>query len=376
MSVYKRGNTWWYEFTHAGRRIIESAKTKSKTIAKEAEKARVREMENGFNGLSARKDRVRALSAIATDYLAEYKLLHPASYTFAQYAVDHVVARLGDKMVIEIDELAVKGYRLARLGQKAAPKSINEEIGFLLRMMGKHGDLLRVELRRGKELKLAVSAQPGKAFSVEQKDAMMVAAAKSRSPLILPALTLALNAGMRDAEIKRTRWSQIDFAKGILTVGNAKSAAGEGRTIPLNTEVLDALLAHAKWYVKKFGETRKDWFLFPFGRRGGMDPSRSITTLKTAWTNVRTNAKVTGRWHDARHTLITELAESGAGDQTIMDIAGHVSRQMLARYSHIRTEAKRDALQEVLARRDKTRTATAELAKKKEQESAENGLIQ
>ena len=56
---------------------------------------------------------------------------------------------------------------------------------------------------------------------------------------------------------------------------------------------------------------------------------------------------MTGRFHDTRHTLITELAESGAGDQTIMDIAGHVSRQMLARYSHIRMEAKRRALEAV-----------------------------
>jgi hypothetical protein len=36
------------------------------------------------------------------------------------------------------------------------------------------------------------------------------------------------------------------------------------------------------------------------------------------------NAKVKGRWHDHRRTMITDLAESGAGDQTIMDIAGHV----------------------------------------------------
>src|ERR1700733_2351140 len=35
------------------------------------------------------------------------------------------------------------------------------------------------------------------------------------------------------------------------------------------------------------------------------------------------------------------LLESAEGDQTIMDIAGHVSRQMMARYSHIRMEAKR-----------------------------------
>jgi DNA polymerase III delta subunit len=57
---------------------------------------------------------------------------------------------------------------------------------------------------------------------------------------------------------------------------------------------------------------------------------------------------VTGRWHDNRHTLITELAESGAGDQTIMDIAGHVSKQMLKHYSHIRMEAKRTALESIV----------------------------
>lgn len=54
--------------------------------------------------------------------------------------------------------------------------------------------------------------------------------------------------------------------------------------------------------------------------------------------------------HATRHTLVTELAESGAGDQTIMDIAGHVSRQMLARYSHIRMEAKRTALEDIVSK--------------------------
>ena len=50
------------------------------------------------------------------------------------------------------------------------------------------------------------------------------------------------------------------------------------------------------------------------------------------------------RWHDNRHTLIIELAASGAGYETVMEIAGHVSRQMLSTYSHIRTEAMRNAL--------------------------------
>jgi len=61
--------------------------------------------------------------------------------------------------------------------------------------------------------------------------------------------------------------------------------------------------------------------------------------------------KVKGRWHDNRHTLITELAESGAGDETIMEIAGHVDRQMLRHYSHIRMKAKREAVESVIVSR-------------------------
>jgi hypothetical protein len=51
------------------------------------------------------------------------------------------------------------------------------------------------------------------------------------------------------------------------------------------------------------------------------------------------------------HGLVSlELAESGAGDEVIMSIAGHVSRAMLSRYSHVRIGAKRRALEEIAAR--------------------------
>jgi hypothetical protein len=40
-------------------------------------------------------------------------------------------------------------------------------------------------------------------------------------------------------------------------------------------------------------------------------------------------SSVSGRWQDIRHTLIADHAEGGSGDETIRDIAGHVSQQML-----------------------------------------------
>ena len=57
------------------------------------------------------------------------------------------------------------------------------------------------------------------------------------------------------------------------------------------------------------------------------------------------DAKLEIRFHDLRHCCITKLAESQASEQTIMAIAGHLSRKMVEHYSHIRMAAKRVALE-------------------------------
>ena len=255
---------------------------------------------------------------------------------------------LGDRMAVDVNENSVEEYQNLRLAEEAAPKSINEEIGFLLRLMNDAGDLLRLRLRKRKLLKLRVRRTVGKAYTAEEKARMLAEAKAARSPHIYPALVLALNAGMRDREIKTLTWRQIDLARKFLVVGESKTDAGEGRTIPLNSALETAMVEYAAWYRGRFGQLRPEWYVFPFGKPRPADPTRPVTTLKTAWNNLRERAKVTGRWHDSRHTLITELAESGASDQTIMDIAGHVSKQMLKHYSHIRMEAKRAALESIL----------------------------
>lgn len=139
---------------------------------------------------------------------------------------------LGDRLVVDITDVAVKSYQTARLKESAAPKSINEEVTFLLRLLGDTGDALRVRLRRDKALKLKVSQNVARAFSQEEKTKMLDFAKdssgrKSGSPAIYAALTLALNAGMRDAEIRSLTWAQVDLEKRFLTVGRAKTEAGE-----------------------------------------------------------------------------------------------------------------------------------------------------
>jgi integrase len=322
MSLFKRGKIWWYEFWFAGRRIQESAKTASKTVAKLAEQQRRRELEEGFNSIEDRREeRIRAIREIAKEYLESY-VLRNRSVAFAQYAVNHLTRLLGATMIVA-DENTVLEYQEQRLREKAAPKTINEEVGFLLRLLGERGELIRARLRKQKTLKLKGSKPVAKAYSPEEKQQLIDAARDARSPTIYSALMLAFNAGMRSGEIRNLRWNQVDLKRQFLIVGKSKTEAGEGRTIPLNAALFQALREHSEWFTLRFGRIDPDWYLFPFGRADQLDPTRPITTIKTAWGNARERAGVSGRLHDSRHTLITELAESGAGDQTIMEIAGH-----------------------------------------------------
>jgi integrase len=260
-------------------------------------------------------------------------------------------------------------------GREAGPKTINDEVQLLLRLCGEQGVLIRSTLRRDKALKLPLPASPGRPYSAEEKARMLEEAAKLRTPQMHAALALDLNTGLRDKELRQIRWEQIDLVhKKALTVGKSKTEAGTGRVIPLNETAIAAMEAHAAWYTRRFGACRPEWFVFAFGSPLPADPTRPITSFKTAWIKVRQKAGVKGRWHDNRHTLVTELAESGAGDEVIMSIAGHVSRAMLSRYSHVRMEAKRRALDEIAARQrtaDEKRKAEAE---RREQPAAASQL--
>ena len=139
MALFKRGQVWWYKFYFAGQEIRESSKSNSKTVAKNAEQQRRKELEAGYHNLKeVRQQRIRYLSDVIADYLVGYRLRY-RSATFAAYTLGHVSRKLGRELVVDITEAAVLRYQEDRLREKAAPKSINEEVRFLLKMLGDSG---------------------------------------------------------------------------------------------------------------------------------------------------------------------------------------------------------------------------------------------
>ena len=92
-------------------------------------------MEEGCNNLGeGRNQRVQTIREVANAYLEAYKLRHRA-IAFAKYAVGHVVRHLGEKMLVDVNDRTVKAFQVARLKEGAAGKTVNEEVGFLLRFL-------------------------------------------------------------------------------------------------------------------------------------------------------------------------------------------------------------------------------------------------
>jgi integrase len=83
-------------------------------------------------------------------------------------------------------------------------------------MMEQQGDVIRAGLRKKKKLKLPARRKIGKAYEADETQRMRQLSKKSRSPHIYLALTMALNAGMRDAETKSLQWGRVSAIRKLV----------------------------------------------------------------------------------------------------------------------------------------------------------------
>jgi integrase len=114
----------------------------------------------------------------------------------------------------------------------------------------------------------------------------------------------------------------------------------------MSVDLFSTFAAHAGWIAQKLGPLEPDWYVFPFCNRvRPTDPTRPVTTIKSSWESVRDDAGIKGRFHDLRHTAYTKMVEAGVAEGIIMALMGHVSRAMVERYSHVRMDPMRKAVE-------------------------------
>lgn len=346
MSLYKRGDVWWYKFRFAGQMIRESSKSESKTVARESERSRRRELEESYNQIK-RRTLPPTFERAGADWL-EAEKPHLSHRTYEIYEVAyrcHLKPVLSSLLLCDIDVSKIASYQAKRKAEKASARTLNKELQVLRQILKRHKMWanLQGDVKFERE-----HNDVGKALSHEEEKNLL--AACGSNALLKAVVTIALNTALRKNEIRTLRWNQIDFERRTVTVGRAKTQAGTGRLIPLNPPAFDAL---ARW-AGRLVESKAEDYVFPACEAAGIerehpdkeriDSSRPITSWRSAWRSALKRAGLQIRFHDLRHTCITKLAESPASEQTLMAIAGHLSRKMIEHYSHIRMEAKRAAL--------------------------------
>lgn len=351
--IYQRGNVWWYEFCFHSQRIRESTGSESKTLAIRAERNRRRELEESANGIRPAR-RPMLFSIAAREWMAANQARWSKSNVSIQgFNLRHLSTYFGAMLLGDITPELIGKYQARRQEQGASNRTINMEVS-TLRMIMKASklwsaiadDVKMLPERRG----------VGRALTPEEERKLLEACRKSPQTSLYTAVVIFCNTGLRNAELRRARWSQADFMRAEFQVGKAKTEGSEGRIVPLNQA---ALTAFKNWRAR-WPDAKPTDYIFPSEKlvfkgegsaeRGKMtaydvDPDKPLGAWKRAWRTAKKQAGVECRIHDLRHHFISALAQTQTPDATIQAISGHLSRKMLEHYSHVRLEAKRRAVE-------------------------------
>lgn len=357
MALTKRGKTWHTHFVINGQRFRQSLGTTDWREAQAKEKELVAQASEGKLSHTTTSLARQPFSLAADDYVAARHLeLAPASRAKEKQLLVQLRAYFKDAPLKSITVKKITDYRTWRAAQSVGPATLNAELGILRRMLKRAKLWARVadDIRPLRE-----PSTIGRALTEEDKQLLLkTAVMKPEWETAYLAAILCLNTTARGCELKGLQWADIDLFQRTITIRKTKTAAGE-RMIPL-TSVAASALARLRTRAESFGPVEPSHYVFAafvpkfkFNDTNvvgysltGYDPTRHINSWRTAWRSLTKKAGLPGfRFHDLRHCAITSLAESGAADSTIMAIAGHVSRRMLERYSHVRMEAKRTAME-------------------------------
>src|SRR5438270_5918745 len=118
------------------------------------------------------------------------------------------------------------------------------------------------------------------------------------------------------------------------------------RPIPLSDSALEAV-QYLWTRAQKLGSNEPAHYLLPYRVGTGVyDPTKPCKRWRTAHDALLKACDIDVSPYSFRHHAITELLENPEVSEEVAEaLAGHLSHQMKKRYSHIRMEARRAAVE-------------------------------
>lgn len=147
---------------------------------------------------------------------------------------------------------------------------------------------------------------PPEIFAVDELRGLLEAAQRAETD-VLPMLAIGAFAGLREAEIQRLDWSEVDLTRGHIEVKAAKAKSAKRRIVPIQPNL-------AAWLQPYSGLTGR---VVPAGARGKVERVRKAAKL-ARWPN-----------NGLRHSFASyRLAAIHDAPRVAMEL-GHTSPQML-----------------------------------------------
>jgi integrase len=347
---YRSTDGIWKEKSTGKRKITDARSERSKFL----EKLRNGQLPN---------DRAQWRLEQALDDWLDYRQSTKARTTLPpeRTAVRHLKEELGAKRRLDsITETDIRRYQATRR-KKVGPKTVNNELLGLVGVL-KQAKLWKMLEEDYKPLPVPKQG-PGQALTPDMgKQLIQTATTRPAWDVALCASVLAYASGARSWEIKslRLRDVMLDADPPIIRIRreNTKTDAG-AREIGLS----DISLWAAKRLRRRaelLGATDPEHYLLPANLskhtnakdllhgRQGYDPTSHQTSWQTAWENLKAEAGLKRlRFHDLRHSFITQGLGVGVPIEVMMAQVGHVSAEMTRYYTHLANGSKQEAARKV-----------------------------
>lgn len=178
---------------------------------------------------------------------------------------------------------------------------------------------------------------------------------------------LEFELGFRLGELLALTWKQVDFTDNTILVEDAKTESG-WRTSPFTEELAPLLKRHKanqeeegrffRQQAREAGKPEPIWnpggFVFCSETGTQFETSRisaKVYKMFLRWAGLDPERY---RFHDLRHTAITEWIDAGADPKTAQTLAGHSTPEITMRiYAHARASSMRPAVEAARQRRRK-----------------------
>jgi len=346
MSIFKRGNVYWYHFLYEGQHVQKSTGQGNPRTARQIEAAFRTALAKGEVGIVKRKP-VPTLADFLDNRFepwARTTFEKPSPRTWAgwyrtQIANIRAYAPLVGLKLDTITSEHAADYAAHLQTKGWLPSSVNSSLRVLRRALR-----LAVEwgiVQSSPKIKLLRGEHHRDRVVTPDEESRYLAAAPEPLASIVAVLT---DTGVRPEECFRLCWESVTWVNGrhgTLFVTHGKTAAAR-RVLPMTPRVRAIL--ESRW--DRAGKPVEGW-IWPAPTRSGHIEGSSLRKQHAkafelvAKEATKNNLKPVRPFvlYSLRHTFLTRLGESGCDAWTLARIAGHSSIVMSARYVHPNADA-------------------------------------